>query len=244
MGEEENKNVEEAGKEEIGEEVKEQEIKEEEKIEWVPKTKLGNDIIAGKYKSIEEILQSGKKILEPEIVDYLVPDLKHEFIYIGGTPGKGGGIKRTPTRMTARMHKSGRRFKITALAVVGNENGIIGIGKSSSNEHRIAMEKALKQAKMNLIAVRRGCGSWECNCGGKHSIPFKSKGKMGSVRVTIMPAPKGTGIVAGDEAKKILRLAGIKDITTKVFGQTSVRINLAYAFFNALKNLSSTRGEL
>lgn len=218
------------------------ERREEELASWVPKTGLGKEVVKGKYKGIGEVLEKGEIILEPEIVDYLVPELKEELIYIGGTPGKGGGIRRTPTRMTARMHKSGRRFKLTSLVVVGNGDGVIGIGKATSNEHRVAIEKATHQAKLNVINVRRGCGSWECNCGGSHSIPFKSEGKVGSVLVRLLPTPTGVGIVADDESKKILRLAGIKDVWTKTSGMTSTRINLAFAVFEALKNLSNTKG--
>ncbi|MBI4176501.1 MAG: 30S ribosomal protein S5 [Candidatus Aenigmarchaeota archaeon] len=211
---------------------------------WIPKTALGNDVLKGKYKSVEEIIQKGVLILEPQIVDSLIPSLKHEIVYIGGSPGKGGGIRRTATKRTARMHKSGRRFKLTALILIGNEDGIVGIGQASSKEHRVALEKSLVQAKLNVISVRRGCGSWECSCGGDHSIPFRAEGKYGSIRVTLYPAPKGVGIVANDSAKKILKLAGIKDIWVKAFGQTSTRNNLVFAIYEALRNLSRTKGGL
>lgn len=216
---------------------------EEEKI-WYPKTELGKEVIAGKYKDIFDLLDKKKVILEPEIVDYLVPELKKELIYIGGTPGKGGGARRTPTRMTARMHKSGRRFKLTALMAVGNGNGILGIGKAISGEHMLAIEKASQQAKLNIINVRRGCGSWECNCGGDHSIPFKTEAKVGSVRISFHPTPTGVGIVADSETKKILKLAGIRDVWVKTHGTTSTRMNLAMAVFKALKNLGMTKGDV
>jgi small subunit ribosomal protein S5 len=218
--------------------------RERERKPWLPKTKLGNRVLKGEYATIDDVLRTGELILEAGIIDYLVPDLKEEIIYIGGSPGKGGGARRTATKRTARMHKSGRRFKLTALVVVGNENGVIGIGKSSSREHRIALEKASEQAKINVIRVRRGCGSWECGCGGEHSIPFNVRGKHGSISVRLIPAPKGVGIVANDATKKILTLAGIKDIWVKTQGQTSTRQNLAYAVLDALKNLNTTKGEM
>ena len=211
---------------------------------WLPKTELGKEVVSGKFKDIKDLLSKGKIILEPQIVDYLVPDLMEELVHIGGTPGKGGGIRRTPTRMTARMHKSGRRFKLTSVVAVGNGDGVIGIGKASSNEHRTAIEKALQQAKLNVISVRRGCGSWECNCGGAHSIPFKTTGKTGSVKIELMPTPMGVGIVADKESKKLLKLAGVKDIRSKISGQSCTRINLALAMFEALKNLSRTKGDI
>jgi len=208
-----------------------------EEVAWTPKTQLGRDVLAGKIKSIDEILESGKRILEPEIVDYLLPGLKEELILIGGRTGKGGGAQRIPIRITARVTKSGRRFRMSAFMVVGNEDGYVGIGKGVSVDARKAVEKARRRAKMNIIKVWRGCGSWECGCGTPHSIPFKTEGKCGSVRVILMPAPKGVGLVADDESKKILRLAGIKDVWTKTFGNTSTHINLITAVYNALKNL-------
>jgi small subunit ribosomal protein S5 len=216
----------------------------EEEVEWIPRTRLGNDVLAGKFKTLEEVLEKGELILEPEIIDAMIPEIMQEVIYIGGSPGKGGGIRRTATKMTARMHKSGRRFKLSALAVVGNGDGIVGIGRAISNEHRTALEKAVKNAKLSVIRVRRGCGSWECGCGGHHSVPFKVSGRSGSVIVEILPAPKGVGMVASEEVKKVLRLSGIKDAWVKTSGKTSTRANLILAFFDALKNLNSGKGDM
>lgn len=215
-----------------------------EEKEWIPKTRLGDEVLKGKYKSLDDILQKGMVILEPEIVDVLIPELENEVIYIGGSPGKGGGIRRTATKRTARMHKSGRRFKLTAIVVVGNQDGIVGVGKASSKEHRIALDKALVNAKLNMIRVRRGCGSWECGCDGGHSIPFSTTANFGSVEVRLLSAPKGVGIVGNQAAKKILKLAGIKDIWVKTEGNTHARGNLIYAVFNALRKLNLTKGDL
>jgi small subunit ribosomal protein S5 len=121
--------------------------------------------------------------------------------------------------------------------VVGNEDGIVGVGRASGLDSSSAIEKALKRAKLNLIEIKRGCGSWECGCGTQHSIPFRAEGKSGSVRVVMLPAPKGVGLVASDEVKKLLRLAGIGDVWIKTYGNTQMRINLISSTFNALKNL-------
>ncbi|RLJ03413.1 MAG: 30S ribosomal protein S5 [Candidatus Aenigmatarchaeota archaeon] len=209
--------------------------------EWVPRTKLGRDVLEGKITSLDQIFREGKKITEPEIVDLLLPNLEHELILIGGTPGKGGGIRRTPARRTARMHKSGRRYKMTCMAVVGNRNGYIGCGQGSGTEFRDAIEKAIKDAKMNIFPVRRGCGSWECECGTPHSIPAQTTGKAGSVRTVLKPAPKGVGLVVSDEVKKLIQLSGIKDIWSKTYGQTQTRINLIKATVNAFKNLNKLK---
>jgi len=223
---------------------RERRIVEKPEVEWIPKTKLGHKVLKGEFKNIEELLQQGEVILEPEVVDTLVPDLKQEVIYVGGSPGKGGGIRRTATKRTTRMHKSGRRFRLTSVIAVGDERGIIGIGKASSKEHRVALEKAANQAKLNVIRVVKGCGSWECGCGGDHSIKFSTEAKYGSVIVKLIPGPKGLGIVADKESRKILKLAGIKDVWVRTRGQTGTRQNLAYAVFQAIKNLNRTKGDL
>lgn len=216
----------------------------EEKPVWYPKTQLGKRVLNGEFSSLDDILAKGEVILEPEIVDTLIPDLQQEIIYIGGSPGKGGGIRRTATKRTVRMHKSGRRFKLTAVAAVGDGKGVVGIGKASSKEHRTALEKATLQAKLNMIRVRKGCGSWECVCGGDHSIPFKTEAKYGSVRAVLSPAPKGLGLVANPTGRKILGLAGVSDLWVKTFGSTNTRTNLVYAIVGALKNLNKTKGDL
>lgn len=204
---------------------------------WVPKTKLGKDVFEGKVVDINEILESRTKISEPEIVDKLMPEIKNEVILVGGRRGKGGGKQRIPIKRTAKMHRSGRRFTTNAFVVVGNEDGIVGIGRGTALEARDAIAKAIQRAKTNIIKVKRGCGSWECECGEEHSVPFKVVGKTGSVKVVLMPAPKGIGLVADDESKKILKLTGIKDVWVKTFGNTSMRINLISAVFDALKKL-------
>ena len=122
-------------------------------MDWKPKTELGKEVMEGKVNSIDEIVERGLKIKEPEIVDMLLHDIGKEIIFMGGSPGKGGGIKRTSTRRTARMHRSGRRFKINACVVVGCP-GYIGIGKASGTEHSIAIEKATQQAKLNIIPTK------------------------------------------------------------------------------------------
>jgi len=213
----------------------------EESLGWIPKTSLGKDVMKGKVTDISKILNQGIRIRESEIIDHLVPNIESELILIGGRPGKGGGIERTPLRISAKMHKSGRRYSCTAFAVVGNKDGIIGIGKGRAKDSRGAINKAIKQAKLNLIKVPRGCGSWECGCGGPHSIPFKTEGKSGSVRVTLMPAPRGIGLAVDDETKKLLTLAGISDIWGRTLGNTGTRINLINAVVNALKNLHRYR---
>ncbi len=208
---------------------------------WIPKTDLGRKVMNGEVTSINEIFENGLVIREPEIVDFLVPALKEELIFIGGHPGKGGGKKRTPIRFTNRMHKSGRKRSIHAMVSVGNENGLLGLGYARGSDVRAAIEKAARQAKLKLIPIRRGCGSWECQCGGQHSIPFKTKGKAGSVTTNLMPAPKGIKLCVAREMQKMFKLAGLKDVWGRAIGQTQSRVNFALSTFAALKNLNEVK---
>ncbi len=212
--------------------------------DWVPQTELGKDVVDGKITSMEEVFGQGRKIMEPEIVDLLLPNLDHELILVGGSPGKGGGIRRTPAKRTAKMHKSGRKYKMTALAVIGNGNGYAGVGEgqaTGSGAFRTAIQKSIKNSKLNIIPIRRGCGSWECECASHHSLPTEIEGKSGSVRVVIKPAPRGTGLVVSDEVKKFLELAGVKDCWLKTFGETRTRGNLIKAVYNAFRNLNQLK---
>lgn len=187
---------------------------------WDAKTILGKKVLSGEVTDIAKIFSEGIKIAEPLIVDALLPNLEKEIILIGGSAGKGGGIRRTPFKRTSRMHKSGRRYRISVMIIVGNKNGYVGIGLASGppGKHQEVIEKATNKAKLNIIPVRRGCGSWECSCGTNHSIPFTITGKSGSVIINLLPAPKGIGLCVSDEIKKLLRLAGISDVWCKTRG--------------------------
>jgi len=188
---------------------------------WVPRTRIGKMVVEGKITSLKEIFDRGLPLLEPEIVDYLLPDLKYVRLDIG---------------IVQRMTDAGRRSRFRVVVVVGNENGFVGVGSGKAPQYLDALRKALRNAKLNITPVRRGCGSWECRCGEPHSIPFIVEGKSGSVRIILKPAPKGTGLAAGDIAKAVLRLAGIKDVWTQSFGETRTTINFAKAVANALRN--------
>lgn len=205
---------------------------------WNPKTDLGRRVLAEEVTDISEVLRSQERILEPEIIDYLVPDLKDEVILIGGTPGKGGGMRRIVSRRTARMHKSGRRFKTKSMVVVGNGNGLLGVSEGYAKDTRDAIDKARNNAKLNMIEIRRGNGSWEDDSTEPTSIPFTVEGKSGSVEVELQPAPRGTGIAASEEVEKLLNLAGIQDIWMKSRGKTKTRENHLKAVYNALKKLN------
>ena len=219
-------------KKEEGKEVKE-EIKEK-LAGWKPKTGLGRAVKERKIKSLEEIYGKGLKILEPEIVDFLT-DTETDLLAIGQAKGKFGGGKRRIWRQTQRKTAEGNIPSFSCLAVVGNKDGYVGLGYGKGKETLPAREKAIQRAKLNIIKVNRGCGSFDCACNEGHSIPFKIEGKVGSSHITLSPAPKGTGLVIDDECKRIMRLAGIKDIYSRTKGQTRTKMNLAYACIDALE---------
>jgi len=200
---------------------------------WVPKTKLGKLVKSKKITELDKILEK-YKILEPEIIDILIK-IKEDTLAIGQSKGKFGGGKRRIWRQTQRKTKEGNVATFSTMAVVGDGNGHVGMGYGRAKETLPAREKALKKAKLNIIKVERACGSFDCACGESHTIPFKVEGKCGSTRIILTPAPQGTGLVVGDELKKILKLAGIKDIYGKTFGHIRTTMNLAKATISALK---------
>jgi small subunit ribosomal protein S5 len=201
---------------------------------WEPKTKLGRDVKDRKIKLIDEILDNNKKILEAEIVDSLI-EVKSDLISIGQAKGKFGGGKRRAWRQTQRKTKEGNVPTFSTMAVVGDENGHVGIGTGRAKETLPARDKAIRKAKLNIIKVRRDCASFDCSCSEPHSIPYEITGKSGSVRIVLIPAPQGTGLVVADELKKVLRLAGIKDVYSKTFGKKRTTFNLVKACIDALK---------
>jgi len=214
-------------------------IKEEPKKElivesWNPKTKLGREVKEGKITNIDDLLNSNKKILEEQIVDSLI-NLKSDLISIGQAKGKFGGGKRRAWRQTQRKTEEGSKLTFSTLSVVGDENGHVGIGTGKSSETLPARDKALRKAKLNIIKITRGCSSFDCSCKEPHTIPFKVEGKAGSVRLILIPAPQGTGLVVANELKKLLKLAGIKDIYSKSFGSIKTSFNLVKACMDALK---------
>ncbi len=205
-------------------------------VSWIPKTKLGKLVREGKEKDIDKILSHGKKILEPEIVDSLL-DLTSDLLSIGQAKGKFGGGKRRAWRQTQKKTQEGNIITFSAMAIVGDKKGHVGIGFGRAKETLPAREKAVRNAKLGIIKVNLGFESpeHERDKSDPHSIPFKVQGKCGSVRITLWPAPRGTGLVINDECKKILKLTGIRDVYSKTQGFTRTTFNLARACLNALE---------
>jgi len=200
---------------------------------WDPKTKLGKEVKSGKIKDIDDILGK-RKILEEQIVDFLI-NVKSDLISIGQSKGKFGGGKRRAWRQTQRKTKAKNIPTFSTMAVIGDEKGHVGIASGKSMETLPARDKAIRKAKLNVIKIKRTCAGFDCACSELHTIPFKVTGKAGSIRLTLIPAPQGTGLVVANELKKILKLAGIKDVYSRAQGRKRTTFNLIKACIDALK---------
>jgi len=188
--------------------------------QWVPRTRLGKMIQEGRITSIEEVFVGGLQVREPQILDTLIPDLQEEVININ---------------LVQKQTDAGEKSRFKAIVAVGNRDGYIGLGSGKASQVRNAIEKAAADARLNIVPVRRGCGSWECGCGKPHSVPFEIEGKCGGAKIIVVPGPRGLGLVASEVSKVILGLAGIKDCWTRSFGSTRTVPSFAYAVFDALK---------
>ena len=200
------------------------ERKHREEAPWIPKTSLGKKVAADQITSMEEILENGYRIQEAGIIKKLLPDLKTEVIDVG---------------IIQKMTANGQSTRFKALVAAGNENGWLGIGRGKSRQMRIAIEKATNASYLNVSPVKLGCGSWECRCDQKHSVPFKVRGRGGSVTIEILPAPRGLGLVAGGKIRNLLRLAGLKDAWTTAKGATPTMNSTSKAVLQCLSQTFS-----
>ncbi len=188
---------------------------------WEPRTEVGKRVKSHEITSIEQIFHEGKHIEETEIVDALIPDLKNDVIEIASVQ---------------RMTKNNRKMKFRVTAIVGDGKGHVGVGSGKESEVKAAIDRAVRNAKASIIPVIFGCGSWQCACGTAHSIPVIVKGKCGSVEVILKPAPRGLGVVASAPVRKMLELAGVKDIWTFSRGRTRAKYNTLIAVYRALRS--------
>ena len=128
----------------------------------------------------------------------------------------------------AKVVKGGRTFRFSAVVVVGDEQGHIGVGNGKAAEVPDAIKKAIEDAKKNLVTVPI-VGT---------SIPHEFVGRFGSAQVVLRPAAEGSGVIAGGSVRPVLELAGYKDINTKVIGTNNPR-NVVYATIEALKSMTT-----
>lgn len=186
----------------------------------MPVTKLGRLVAANKIASLEEIYLFSIPIKEYQIIDHFIKDdLKEEVMKI------------MPVQ---KQTSAGQRTRFKAFMLVGDKKGHVGLGVKCSKEVANAIKGASIAARLNVIPVR--LGYWGGRFGAPHTIPGKITGKCGSCRFRLIPAPRGTGLVAARGPKKVLEFAGVTDVYSSTRGHTATLGNLIKACFQALKD--------
>lgn len=192
-----------------------------EEEEWVPLTNLGRLVKMGEIKKLEQIFYHSIPIKEFQIIDYLMKvnnkTLQEECMKI---------------KSVQKQTKAGQRTRFKAVVAVGDRDGHVGVGSKLAKEVQVAMKGAVIAAKLNIIPVRRGY--WGGKIGKPHTIATKITGKCGSVRVRLVPAPRGTGIVGAYPTKKLLGFCGVEDIFSQSTGSTDTCENFVRAIYDAL----------
>jgi small subunit ribosomal protein S2e len=186
---------------------------------WTPVTKLGRLVKDGKIGSLEEIFLFSLPVKEAEIIDFFLKDKLQDEV-----------MKIMPVQ---KQSSAGQRTRFKAFVALGDNNGHIGLGVKCASEVATAIRGAITAAKLNVAPVRRGY--WGRKGGLPHTVPCKVTGKCGSVRVRLIPAPRGTGLVSSPAGKKLMHMAGITDCYTSTRGHSRTMGNFIKAMFNALK---------
>lgn len=183
-------------------------------------TKVGRLVKANLIKQLEEIYLFSLPIKEAQIIDHFIPKdkLREENLKV---------------MSVQKQSAAGQRTRFKAIVVVGDSNGHVGLGVKCAKEVANAVEGATVCAKLSIVPIRRGY--WGNKIGMPHTVCNKMTGKCGSVRVRLVPAPRGAGIVAANIPKKLLTFAGIEDVYTSSKGKTRTLGNFAKATFDAIR---------
>jgi len=180
-------------------------------------TKLGRLVKQQKIRKIEDIYLFSLAVKEHQIVEAFCPGLVDEVMKI------------SPVQ---KQTQAGQRTRFKAFVVVGDSDGHLGLGVKCSKEVTLAIRGAIIAAKLAVIPVRRGY--WGAQFGRPHTVPCKVSGSCGSVRMRLIPAPRGTGIVAAKAPKKVLSMAGILDCYTRATGSRKTMGNFIKATYYAI----------
>jgi small subunit ribosomal protein S5 len=169
----------------------------------------------GEILTYEQALATGLPIREVEIVDALLPGIEDDVLAVN---------------MIQRMTDSGRRVRFNVLCVVGNSDGYVGLAICKGKEVAPTIKKAIDKAKLNLIPVMRGNGSWESGGGPGTSVPLKITGRSGSTRVTLMPAPAGKGLVSETTVAEycnwlVSQMYGVAQLVKHELQSTTLRLH-------------------
>jgi len=187
-------------------------------------TKLGRLVKAGKIRDIHDIYLHALPIKEADIIDRFIPkeNLKEEVMRV---------------QAVQKQTAAGQRTRFRATVMLGDHKGHIGLGVKVAKEVAGAIRGAMLGAKLSMIPIR--LGYWGNFIGNPHTVAMKTTGKCGSVQVRLIPAPRGSGLVAAPVSKKLLSLAGVEDIFTSSTGKTKTVLNFIKATFNALSKTYS-----
>ncbi|NTV44618.1 MAG: 30S ribosomal protein S5 [Candidatus Yonathbacteria bacterium] len=155
----------------------------------------------------------------------------------GGRPDRRGGEREKvrsefdqkiiETRRVTRVVSGGRRFSFSIAIVIGDKKGSVGVGIGKAGDTALAIEKATRDAKKNMIRVKRT---------KEQSIAHASEAKVGSIRLIVKPAP-GRGIVAGSSVRTVFEMAGVKDAGAKIYSRSKSKLGIARATVKALSQL-------
>jgi len=187
-------------------------------------------------QDLSEIYSFSLCIKEHQIVEKLLGGSERSQPMGMGDAPPSGGLKDEVMRImpVQKQTTAGQRTRFKAFVAVGDNNGHVGLGWKTAAEVADAIKGAIISAKMSLVPVRRGY--WGNRLGAPHTICSKLTGKCGSVRMRLIPAPRGTGLVAATAPKKLLQFAGIEDCYTASSGHTRTKGNFLKATFQALQS--------